>query len=479
MKKYVFVCLAFSLSFTACNKDDYDFIEPEIAAQHFMWQAMNQWYLWQEDVPALADTQRDSRGEYTAFLRQTPNPADFFFNVLLSREDRFSFLNADYTKLVNNIAGVSKSNGLEFGVGEVNGTVLGYVQYIIPNSNASTQDIKRGDIFVRVDGQRLSENNYEALLFGDRDTYTLGMATITTNGEIEENGKEVSLTKIENQAEDPILGKKVLETGGRRIAYLMYNRFLKSSDEALNTAFGEFKSAGATDLVVDLRYNSGGDVNTSRLLASMIHSNNTQKVYARKRYNAKIQPLLSESQLVDFFAKTMGSIQINTLNLQKVYVLTTGISASASELLINGLDAHMEVVHIGERTRGKSEFSTTLVDDPGNLFVYDRQREREINTEHRWGLQPLVGVSENAAGFSVDTDGLIPNITLLEDLANMGVLGEPAEPLLARAIEDISGAASRRSLNLQMPANPFISSRLKTPLQDNMYVDPPLLPSAK
>ncbi|RYC52969.1 S41 family peptidase [Flagellimonas olearia] len=484
MKKYLLPLLGLVFFFTSCNNDDDQIkngetpsLNPGSSAisQHFMWQAMNLWYFWQGDVPDLADDRFSSNNEYTSFVEATPNPRDFYYDVLLFNDDRFSFLNDDYTELVSNLSGVSKSNGLEFNLkyfqDEFN--VFGYVIYIVPDSDASTKTIQRGDIFTRVDGQQLTEDNYISLLYGSNDTYTLGMADIV-GGEIVDNDTEVTLTKIENQVENPILVAETLDINGTKIAYLMYNRFLSDFNEELNAAFGKFKTDGATELVLDMRYNPGGSVNTSRLLASMIYGTNTSELYIRQRWNDKIQSQLSTAQLEDYFASSTGTSAINSLNLSQVYVLATEDSASASELVMNGLVPYMDVIHIGETTRGKNEFSITLVDDPENAFIYDEDREGNINSQNSWGIQPLVGRNENAAGFYDYTSGLAPDIVLPEDLANLGVLGDPNEPLLARAIEEITGVSAKKSFSVQIPAKGFISSRVLTPVRDNMYLDKPL-----
>ncbi|WP_418500783.1 S41 family peptidase [Flagellimonas sp.] len=492
MKKYFFL-LGVALIFSACSNDDGIKNGPtpnpdpdaDVTAQNFMWQAMNLWYFWQGEVADLADDRFSSDAEYTAFLESYTDPENFYYSIcnkhsrIVGTEaaiDRFSFGDDDYKELVSSLSGVSKSNGLEFNLmyKYANGNeIFGYVLYVLPDSNASGADIVRGEMFTRVNGVQLTDSNYINLLFGSNDTYTLGMAHIE-NGDFVNDSKEVTLTKVANQVENPILVAKTLDVNGTKVAYLMYNRFLSSFDEQLNQAFAQFKVDGATELVLDMRYNPGGNVNTSRLLASMIYDTNTSEVYIKQRWNDKIQAQLSDDYLTDYFANTTGTTSINTLNLSRVFVLATNDSASASELVMNGLVPHMEVIHIGETTRGKNEFSITLVDDPDNTFVYNSNREDKINPNNSWGLQPLVGRNENAAGFSDYTSGLVPDIELAEDITNLGILGEMDEPLLARALLEISGGSAKMDFTVEMPAEPFTSSRLQTPMRDNMYLDKPL-----
>ncbi len=491
MKKYLLLFLAMGLIFTACKKNDDDFTSPDTAnpdpnanvkVQDFMWSAMNLWYFWQADIPDLADNKFPNTSEgskaYTVFLLSESDPSTFFDKKLLFNEDRFSFYSEDYKELTKALSGITKSNGLEFGLVRFSGSddIFGYVRYIVPGSDAATKDINRGELFTGVNGQTLTVSNYTGLLFGDNDTYVLDMANIA-NDIITPNDKKVTLTKMPNLVENPIFLDKTFIIDGKKIGYLVYNGFTNEFDEDLNDVFGRFKSEGITELVLDMRYNPGGSVNTARLLSSMIYGTDTNDVFLKAKYNSKYQSYL-ESNNVDvkrYFAdKTRDDTPINTLNLGKVYVLATNSSASASELVMNGLAPYLDIVHIGEDTRGKNEFSVTMVDDPDNDYIYSPSRENRINSENIWAIQPLIGRNENADGFSDYMDGLVPDIKLEEDLANLGVLGDQNEPLLARAIQEITGTSAKMDFTVQMPAKVMTSSKMFTPIKDNMFVDIPV-----
>ncbi|NAS11698.1 carboxyl-terminal protease [Flavobacteriaceae bacterium R33] len=489
MRKYLAPLLGMAFLLASCNNDDDAGVggpsgpDPDpsanVVVQDFMWKSMNIWYFWQAEVDDLADDRFSTNAEYTEFLESESSPENFFNNKLRFSEDRFSFFNDDYRELTNNLAGISRSNGVEFQLfffGDSN-EVFGFVKYIIPNSDASTKDISRGELFTGVDGQTLTENNYQDLLFGENNTYTLNMADIA-NDVITPNGKEVTLTKEEGLVENPVFIVDSFNVGGSNIGYLMYNGFTNEFDEQLNDAFGQLKAAGVTELVLDLRYNSGGSVNSSRLLSSMIYGTNTNDLYIRQRWNPKIMAAFSAEDVEDYFASETGDgSPINTLNLSRVYILTSRSTASASELVINGLDPYIEVILIGRTTTGKNEFSLTMVDDPsrdGAPFIYTPSRENQINPDNQWAIQPLVGRNENAAGFFDYTSGFPPDIELDEDLENLGILGDVNEPLLARAIEAITSPASKRDFTVKTPAPYFTSSRMFQPLKDNMVLDKPL-----
>ncbi|MFD0797752.1 S41 family peptidase [Maribacter chungangensis] len=470
--------------FISCSKDEPFSIpgtvspnpDADVDVQDFMWKAMNYWYFWQNQVPDLADDRFVNTPEgieaYTNFLSSEENPADFFDNRLLFEEDRFSFYNEDYRVLTQSLSGISRSNGLEFGLVRFQSgqNLFGYVRYIVPGSNAATKDIQRGELFSGVDGQTLNLDNYIQLLFGENNDYTLNMAEFV-DGALAPSDKEVSLTKEEALSENPVFISKSFLINGENIGYLMYNQFTNEYDDDLYTAIENLKTAGITNLIIDLRYNPGGSVNTTRLLASMIYDTNTDNLFLRKRYNDKLQPEFSKERLEVYFADKVGNREINSLNLSKVYVLTSASSASASELLINSLEPYMDVIQIGDVTRGKNEFSTTLVDDRDNSYLYTPSRINHINPNVQWAIQPLLGRNENAEGFSDFTNGLIPDIQLKEDLQNLGILGDQNEPLLARAIQEITGSTGKRDFTVKRPANIMSSSKLFSPLSDRMIDD--------
>ncbi|MEO1009882.1 MAG: S41 family peptidase [Bacteroidota bacterium] len=499
MKKYWIWLLMLGLWSVACDRYDDDIVpepeqeqeeeeeeveEPKTAAdfpvQNFMWQAMNAFYFWQQDVPNLADNlfTGPEDPDYVSFLESETDPNAFYESLLFS-EDRFSFLSEDYRDLVQSFQGVSQSNGLEFQLFlfQDSDDIFGVVTYVALDSDAASKDIQRGDFFVGVDGQRLNLNNYINLLFGDNATYTLTMASLS-DGNISENGEEVTLTKIENFAENPILVSKVLEVQGQKVGYLMYNSFVANYDDQLNDEFGKFAAENVQELVLDLRYNGGGRVSSAVQIASAVYGTNTDELFLRARYNDKLQAQLSEDFLnTNFTDVTFDSNTVlKELNLSRLYVIVTDRTASASELVINGLEPYIDVVLVGTTTVGKNEFSNTFVDDPENSFFYDPSREEFINPDNQWAIQPLLGRNENAAGFSDYTAGLPPDLEIGEDIGNLGALGEVDEPLLARALENITGATSKRALATPMQVEKIGYSKMFSITDQTMLMDGLLKP---
>lgn len=172
----------------------------------------------------------------------------------------------------------------------------------------------------------------------------------------------------------------------------------------------------------------------------------------------------TEEQLINRFTDRLNNgVAINHLNLNKVYVLTTSSTASASELVINGLEPHIEVIQIGTKTIGKNVGSRTLYDSAD----YDK---KGANPKHKYAMQPLVLKIVNSIGFGDYQTGLEPDIEVHEDFENMQALGNINELFLATAISQITGMPSRPSRFMSEGLPEFSDLKRMTPMRTEMYI---------
>jgi carboxyl-terminal processing protease len=160
------------------------------------------------------------------------------------------------------------------------------------------------------------------------------------------------------------------------------------------------------------------------------------QVFGKQQWNAKAQTYFEANDpqdLYNYFTTTIGNGQaINSLNLTKIYVLTSKSTASASELVINGLKPYMTVVQLGDVTVGKNVGSVTLYDS-------ENFGKSSANPNHKYAMQPLVLKIVNKVGFGDYTNGLNPDNPYVENFANLGVIGDANEPLFKLAIDRILG----------------------------------------
>ncbi len=477
MKNYLILLFAFFgvVSQIGCSSDpdEIQVIIPEVTEdieiQDFIWQGLNIFYFWQESVPNLADDRFSSDADYVNFLKATPDPEDFFENLIFNRQsvDFWSWIVDDFIELEKFFQGISKSNGVEFGLVAFSGSddVFGYVRYILPNSDASDKNIKRGDLFLSVNGTQLTRTNFRDLLFSDNDSYTLNLATIENNT-IFPTGVSVDLTKFE-YTENPVFITKTFDEDGHKIGYIMYNGFTSNFDDELNEAILQLKNENVNDLILDFRYNPGGSVNTAIFLASMVTGQFKGELFTKEQWNSKLQTEIENSHpdwlINNFTDRLSNGKSINSLNLNSVHIIVTNSSASASELIINGLNPYINVTLIGEQTVGKYVASVTLYDS-------DDFGRSGANPNHNYAMQPIVLEEVNKLGEN-DKDGFDPDIEQQEDLTNLGVLGEDNEPLLRTTINDITGASTKFDFTKVLFYDAISNSKMHSIVKDNMHVD--------
>ena len=464
--KYSVIIISISL-FSSCFEDNDDSLSSSIEIKDFVWKGMNFAYLYKENSPNLANDRFGLDSEYQTYLNGFESPESLFESVIYDPQtvDRFSWITNDYIALEQQFSGVTKRNGAEFNFYYVPGSttnVFGVVRLVLPNSNASSTPLIRGTVFNKIDDQTLTLQNLNSLLA--TETYSIGLATYDENGTDEpeddiltDTAETITLTKT-IYSENPIFKSEIFNLNDENVGYLMYNGFISEFDSQLNTAFGDFKSQNIQHLVLDLRYNPGGSVNSSAALGSMI-TGFSDGIFAKLQYNSDLQ---TNDTNFNFSNSLSQGVAINALNLNTVYVLTSGSSASASEMIINSLDPYIEVVQIGTKTVGKSQASITIYDSP------NFQRSG-ANPGHLYALQPLVAITVNKDDQVVPSTGLVPDIEVKESVSNYGVLGTIEEPMLAAALLAIE-SSGRFGLNVQ-GIIPIMDTDTFVPHAQSMYLD--------
>ncbi|MDR2126209.1 MAG: hypothetical protein LBP63_05210 [Prevotellaceae bacterium] len=420
IKRIVLVtCISFcSAVFISCEDKDTDSY-----VNNWILENMQFYYYWNEHIPASPN-----KGLY---------PDNFFYSLLYKYGkldgDRFSWIQENYVDLLESLSGVNSGDlGFEYVfLVDDRSKVFGEVLYVKPGTNAEAQGIKRGNVFLRVDGTSITESNYSSILRKSSMKITFADAVLDGNTINAYNERDVVITKARYE-ENPVYLDTVYEINGKKIAYLIYNFFAsdagdnsKSYDKYLNSVFGNFKSAGVDNVIVDLRYNSGGSVGSATNLASLLASPlNTNDVFYRLEYNDNYPDTSVK------FVSQIANISINNIgdNLQKLCFITSTWSASASEMVINGLKPIMgdKIIIVGDTTVGKSYASASFYE--------------ENNPRNRWGMQPLIAVFTNSDRELIPATGIAPNHRLRETfILPKKQLGDIHDDLLNIALSEISG----------------------------------------
>lgn len=320
-----------------------------------------------------------------------------------------------------------------------------FVRGVYQNSMAAEQGIKRGGIITEVNGETITVENYQTIyrrLVSPTQVDEVFVSYCNFDYDNSKFGKTESIRLGSVATEcNPILYHTVDTVGDHRIAYLSYKTFDAGFDEELFDVLKSFKAGGATDIVLDLRYNNGGHTISANLISSCIAADAAKdKVFMSMRYNDERMKALGNKRKevtfaypsYEFYENTPADITAAGLGLKKVYVLVGSGSASASELVINALRGiDIEVVLIGEQTEGK------------NVGMESEEYELDGVT---YDIVPITFQSYNAKGYGDYEDGFAPDYEIDEvspdDPNTIYVyrpFGSHDDPLYGKALSLITG----------------------------------------
>jgi len=451
MKKLLYG-LMILVALTGCKEHEDKVTVSNSEVNDWVYDVMSEVYYWNTSLPAKK-TSNDSPTTY--------------FETLRNNNDRFSHIFESYDEIANELNGVASSEiGFDFQLflaEEGSSNVVGLVTYVKKGTPAAKAGIKRGYLFWQINNKQITTSNYSTLinqLFDSSSSSSLSFAYKQNNTWV--NLSPMTITKVTNYQEDPVYLDTVYTVQNKKIGYLMYNFFTNDAgdnsmkyDLELNSAFGRFKEQGISELILDLRYNHGGAISSAINLASMMVPNLTaNKLFIKTEYNANYTTYFNSSQFkaeypnenpfVDNFATTINQTAVQNVgnNLQRIFVLTGNNTASASEMVINGLKPFLPVVLIGDTTVGKNVGSYLFKD--------------EKKTDNKWAIMPIILKYFNANGKSDFTNGFAPDFRVDDDLFTD--LGDVNEGLLSTAIGQITGVNKVSKRAAVVPMTPLKSS---------------------
>lgn len=415
--------LGLNLSMSGCGEDRWAAYATQTATDRWIDDTMRVWYYWAKEMPESKN------------LNYFQAPATFFKSLLYS-SDKFSSIDSlNVTTSNRSIGSTNYSYGMEYSVTKVNDTAYyAHVLYTVVDSPAEEAGLQRGDWVMSFNGVPLTKQNYTALLGGSAAEIVVGRYDAEQKQVVAVDDNPRHLPEARSIDDNPVYCVKVFDVNATRVGYLAYNHFTPGAtysataqgsatnyDDALRQASTQLAAAGIDELVLDLRYNNGGYVSCAQLLATLLApASALGQPMATLEYNAHFQPV---EMLLD--ASRIG--QGTNLDLKRLFVLTTGETASASEMVMNCLKPYMDVVQIGTTTVGKNMGARSF-----------------DNVEQMVSITPMICKIYNALGESDYDKGFSPtNTALIVDenkfLANFFPLGTPDEALLSTALSYIAG----------------------------------------
>lgn len=439
---YFFLAAAAALSTTSCkhhtSTPDIDLVKDSV----YLYTQED--YLWYDALPSMeAFNPRSFTGsndlnalqsEVDALSQYKINPATgnpYEYNTEYHGESKYSFI--DQGQVSTLLAGSSADFGFYPFYSPISNTDL-HVRYVNPGSPAAKAGLHRGELIINVVGvpgldvtNSTDLNALYAALSASSITMTLKRANGTTY---------TATITAASYTTNPVMKDTVYTTSNnKKVGYLVFSTFtdLDNAKAPLDAAFDYFIGQNITDLIVDLRYNGGGVVQTAEYLDNLIvPSAKSGTTMYTAYYNNKLQadnyPLLASQYAIskgDFLPanNTAKFLKQKSLNISRVIFIVTAGTASASELAINNLRPEMDVKLVGKTTYGKPVGFFAIPINAYQLYVPEFETKNSAGQGGYYtGMDP--GTADYPGYYSEDD--------VTHDF------GDPAENLLARSLSYIN-----------------------------------------
>ncbi len=286
-------------------------------------------YLWYRELTDPSPAGFASPEEYLEAVRYRPLDTTFSYIAAKAADQAF----------------FSDSQFIGFGFSSI---LLGPDDYrvsdVFGGSPAAEAGLERGARFLEINGRTVAD-----LVASNQLDGVFGPSEVGITASIrfrDRSGRERQAAMVKRVVTIPPVGLvQTYASGGRTVGYVVLKNFVTPTTAALNEAFSRLATEGVDDLVLDVRYNGGGLVSVAQHLAGLIGGSRTRdQLFVRFVHNDK--NTARDASLV-FPAPA------NALALDRLVVIATRSSASASELMISGLRPYLGVTVVGDRTFGK------------------------------------------------------------------------------------------------------------------------------
>lgn len=391
LHKYLWILLV-AVSFLPACEDDLIISDEEIVNKD-LYKAMKDIYLWNDKIPVVNPSYYSTPYEMMEALRY--KELDRWSFVMTWHEYEQYFMEG---KMIGHGFMISRDENYNL-----------RIAFVYPSTTAHAKGVRRGWIIKKINGVAASPSNVIQLL-GASNTAVENTIEFIDN----DNLYRTLTLKKEELNIDPVLHSEIIQVFDKKIGYIVFQDFIEAANIGIDSIFSYFKQENVDDLILDMRYNGGGSVDVAVHLSGWLTGNtNAEQTLIKFQHNDRNQ-----------YRDTSFTIPYNgsSLDLNRIIFIGTSATASASELIINGMIPYMEVSLIGAPTNGK----------PVGMYVLEYE-------DQDYAAFPVCFKYTNALGVGDFYNGLQPDILANDDLTRD--FGDPDEGMLKAAISYITAGS--------------------------------------
>lgn len=416
MKRLLLITILIIPLLYGCKKDPepVDEYTLEERARDGLYDLMKYAYLWYNTMPTVKISDYDSPEDILEALRYLPR-------------DKWSFV-TDYQSFMASMQGTFVGHGIRMSLDNSNNV---RVVSLYEGSDLWPKGVRRGWVILEINDTPIAP----IFISGNSTAYNTLMGP-SVAGHVNKflfrkpDGTTVTYSSTKSSFTiNSVTAAKILDLTSGKTGYLCFETFIDPSEQELNEAFADFKANNVKDLIIDLRYNTGGYMDIAQQLSSLVlKADDTTKICYKLRYNSLVGPDWNESYK---FIRT-----VSPLGLNRVVFITTRSSASASEVVINSLKPYVSVTVVGDTTHGKPAGM--------NIWGFPFPTNSTPNPDYKYVFAPITFEYVNASDEGRFYDGIAPDVKAADDITRD--FGDPEEASLAAAIAVLQGTKAKSSV---------------------------------
>lgn len=391
MKKIIFGImggLATAALISSCGEDRSGEYYALINTQTWMYETMQREYLYYQDLP-----DRNS-------LNFFKSPSEFLTSVVSSQDQKsgtsFSHIDSVY---ITRSASTTPTFGFEGTMVRTENGAYGIrILYTQENSPAKEVGLKRGDLIIAANNKKINSSDL-FYITSPKEAYLFTMGKL--NGTGFDTLQTVQMPAPRIVENNNLYKSEITECGGKKVAYIMYNEFGNNDTEKLNQLFKNIAGQNINDIILDLRYNPGGYVTTAQMISTNLAP---QEALGNTFLKMTHNDIINKTDVLNFEQSMLANG--SPINYENLYIITSGNTASASEIVINCLKPYLSgrLIQVGTATFGKNvaqQLYTDEVKAPMLEFWLTNSllsNADDFSDYYTSGLKPDFEISENFNG---------------------------------------------------------------------------------